>query len=321
MRTLLELNPILDKLVDICLNGDQNENSFYIINNFEFIQKELPFLHKNISVSPAIEKILETLKNEALFFATIDKIKDSEEIYFLRNISTLLSEFYLETNNLQGIKSVIESYLIDEFKFHGYRHLLSYYSKNYDEEKFLEVFKKIEKRNRLNPNDRNAIGLFIEKYTEAAQDIELTKKMVVKNKLWKSIDDYLKPMLLGIFKNKPYQEYNLIDKIVETEIENPHDRFFIEENVLNSLYERTNNIEAKYYILGLLNNMVEKIPRDIKVQGYPSKLWTLILWRIGCKYVELNNRELTIQTIKSLSGKHKDDLKNLYNEKFNKDNH
>ena len=316
MRTLDELNPILDKLVDIYLNGDQNEVSFYITNNFEFIQKKFPFLHKNNSVSPAIGKILSTLKNEELFLATIDKIKDSEEIYFLRNISTLLSEFYLETNNLQGIKSVIESYLIGEFKFYGYRHLLAYYSKNYDEVEFLEVFKKIEKRNKLNPNDRTAIGLFIEKYTEAAHDIELTKKMVAKNKLWKTIDDYLEPMLLGLFKNKPFHEYNLIDKIVEIEIENPHDRFFILENILNSLYERTNNIEAKYYILGLINNMVEKIPRDHKVQGYPSKLWTLILWRIGCKYIELNNRELTIQTIKSLSGKHKEELKSLYNESF-----
>ena len=27
------------------------------------------------------------------------------------------------------------------------------------------------------------------------------------------------------------------------------------------------------------------------MKGYPSKVWTLILWRVGCKYLELNNPE------------------------------
>jgi hypothetical protein len=228
----------------------------------------------------------------------------------------LLSEFYLENNNLAGINNTIESYLIDEFKFHGYRHLLSYYANNYNEEKFLEVFKKIEKRNTLTPYDRNAISLFIEKYTDAVQDIEQTKKMVSKNKFWTKIEDYIIPMLVGLFKNRPYKTYELIEEIVRTEIENLDNTYFVTENVLNELYEKSNSEEGKNIILDILYGLCEKIPKELKVKGYPSKIWTLILWRVGCKYIELNNPERVKEIISKLTGKNKESLKTLYNEKY-----
>ncbi len=316
MKNLKEINPTLDNLVDIELKGDLNEISFFIRNNFEPFQNEFPFLHDTISVSLAIERILVNLKSEVLFMATLEKIKGLAEKYFYRNISLLLSEFYLGNNNLPGIYNIIENHLIDEFKFHGYRHLLSYYAKNYNEDKFLEIFKKIEKRNTLNPYDRNAISLFIEKYTDTVQDIEQTKKMVFKNKIWNKIEDYITPMLVGLFKNRSYKTYNLIEEIVNTEIENLDNTYFVIENVLNELYEKSNNKEIKNTILDLLQGLCEKIPKELKVKGYPSKVWTLILWRVGCKYIELNNPERVKEIMMKLTGKNKESLKKFYCEKY-----
>jgi hypothetical protein len=140
--------------------------------------------------------------------------------------------------------------------------------------------------------------------------------MISKNKIWAKIEFFITPMLVGLFKNRSYKTYNLIEEIVNTEIKNLDNTYFVIENVLNELYERSNNEEIKNTILDILQGLCEKIPKELKVKGYPSKVWTLILWRVGRKYIELNNPERVKEIITKLTGKNKESLKTLYNEKY-----
>lgn len=306
----------LDELLEIELTGDSDKRSFHVIHNFERFHEEFPFLHDGIGVSIAIKKILFELKDENMIKYAIERIGNTHEQRFAkRNYVLILADLYLENDNLMGLENIISDYLKDEFKFHGYRKLLIYYSKHYDEKKFLETFKKIEKRNTLMPVDKDAINRFIEAYSSKCKDIDVVKEWVRKKKIYSNISQFITPMLLGYFGSRT--DFQDIERIVFEEMEDDNERYSYTEIIYNELYDRSEKIAYKLKLLATLENFCDRIPKELKVIGYPSKLWTLFLWRVGCKYLDLDKKEKVEQIIKKLTGKNKDSLKGMYKEKYN----
>ncbi|WP_299190500.1 hypothetical protein [uncultured Aquimarina sp.] len=310
------MNDSLTELLEIILSGDKDKCSFHVINNFERFHNEFDFLHKRIGVETAIEKILQESKDEKLINFAINKIGESDKYkYVRRNYILILADLFLEKNNLTGLEVITAKTLKDEFKFRGYRKLLLYYSKNYDEKKFLETFKKIEKRNTLMPIDKKGINRFIEKYSSIHKDINQVKDLIRKKRIYPKVNLFITPMIIGYFGNR--EDFQEIENIVTEEMENEYDYYSYIEIIYNELYERSDKIDYKLKLLLTLEDLCERTPKDIKVKGYPSKLWTLLLWRVGCKYLDLNKKEKVEQIIKKLTGKNKSSLKDLYGSKYN----
>lgn len=305
----------LDELLEIELNGERGKCSFHVRHNFERFHNEFPFLHDTIGVGSAIEKILSESKDESMIKHAIEKIGDSHEQRFTkRNYILILADLYLEYDNEDGLENIIFNYLKDEFKFHGYRKLLIYYSKHYDEKKFLETFKNIAKRNTLMPVDRDAINKFIETYSFKCKDLDKVKDLVRKKKIYPKINQYIIPMLVGYFGSR--DDFQLIESIVFDEMDDENECYSYTEIIYNELYKRSNEIEYRLKLLAVLEDLCDRIPKELKVIGYPSKLWTLFLWRVGCKYLDLDKKEKVEQIIKKLTGKNKDSLKGMYEEKY-----
>jgi hypothetical protein len=225
-----------------------------------------------------------------------------------------LADLYLEKNNVESLEKIVNEYLNDEFKYLGYRKILQFYSKQHDEKKFLEIFKKIEKKNSLMPIDRKAINTFIEKFASNCVDINLVKELVRKKKIYPKIEQFIIPMLIGYFGNR--EDFQEIEKLVWSELNDEYDKFSCTEIIYNELFERSKNQDYKHKLLSELEELCKRIPQELKVKGYPSKLWTLLLWRVGCKYLDLDNKNKVEQIIKMLSGKNKDSLKELYKNKY-----
>lgn len=305
----------LDELMEIELHGESGKRSFYVKHNFERFYNEFSFLHNHMGVGKAIEKILSESKDESMIKYAIDKIGNThEQRYKRRNYILILADLYLENDNLIGLENIISDYLIDEFKFRGYRKLLIYYSKHYDEKKFLEVFKKIEKRNTLMPVDRDAINKFIETYSSNCKDIDKVRELVRKKKIYPKINQFITPMVLGYFGE--HNDFQEIERIVFEEMNDEYDCYSYTETIYNELYDRSEKKEYKLKLLATLENLCDRIPKEIKVIGYPSKLWTLFFWRVGCKYLDLNEKEKVEQIIKKLTGKNKISLREMYKEKY-----
>jgi len=290
----------LTELLEIILSGDKDKCSFHVINNFERFHNEFDFLHNRIGVGTAIEKILIESRNEKLINFAIAKVGESDKHkYTRRNYILILADLFLEKNDLAKLEAITTEKLKDEFKFRGYRKLLLYYSKNYDEKKFLETFKKIEKRNTLMPIDKNGINTFIEKYSSIHKNIDQVKELVRKKKIYPRIEMYLTPMLLGYFGSS--EDFKKIEILVNAEISDESERFS----------------QTEIKLLPVIEDLCHRIPKEFKVKGYPSKLWTLLLWRVGCKYLDLDKKEKVEQIVKILTGKNKSSLKELYSSKYN----
>ena len=315
-ENLIDINPTLNLLIDIELSGDKNERSFYVRRNFKELSKEFPYLHDTIGVEASICKILKESESENLLKLSLSKIKNAKNRYFVRNIAMILSEYYLSTKNLSGIQNVVDNYLEDEFKFLGQRQILAYYAENYNPDGFFRTLDKIERKNSLTPTDRNTINLFIENFTSTNLDLEETKKMVKKHKLWNKIEDYIRPMLVGYFKNKDVSEFHLIGDMVFAELEDDYSRYFAIEDIYYELYSKIDESEKKIKTLNSLKIFVEGIPKELKVKGHPGKLWTLCYWRLGCKYMELDVKQEVSGIIKLLTGKNKESLQELFRQKY-----
>lgn len=304
----MNTNFTIKNLIEIINSGNNDLSNNYIKYNLIDLKLDFPFLDESDYAEKALKKIIITYKNPSLYTETIIQLNDK---YDKRNFALLLSELYQEQNNLEGIKNIIDTVLKEEFDFLGYRELVFYYANNYSEKDFFNAFAKINRREMLMPRDFNAIKLFIEKYS-AKNGLEVAKKMCLKLKMDKLINPVI-PIILG-------QSFNLslveLEKTIKNEVEEMETQVRVHEDVFTKLYERTADKSLQLDILDLMLNYAELIPKDLKVKGYPSKFWTLYLWRLGQKYLAHDKKEKVEEIIKKLTGNNKKSLKESYNFKY-----
>jgi hypothetical protein len=298
----MQTNTIINKLVETINTGD---NTLYNIDELMLVYD---FLFKSDWPERTLNRILDYYKSPLMYEEVISKLENK---YSKRNFALLLSELYQEQNNLEGIKNIIDTVLKEEFDFLGYRELVFYYANNYSEKDFFDAFAKINRREMLMPRDYNAIKLFIEKYS-AKNGLEVAKKMCLKLKMDKLVKPVI-PIILG-------QSFNLslveLEKTIKNEVEEMETQVRVHEDVFTKLYERTADKSLQLDILDLMLNYAELIPKDLKVKGYPSKFWTLYLWRLGQKYLAHDKKEKVEEIIKKLTGNNKKSLKESYNFKY-----
>ena len=304
----MELDSITIQLIRVVNGKDIDLNNAYIRDNLPVFKAVYPFLNESDYVERGLRKIVQHYHDSEIYIMVCKQLEDK---YDKRNYALLLCEFYEEQNNLAGIQYVIDVLLIEEFKFLGYRVRLSYFAKHYSEKDFFDTFSKINRKETLLPKDYHAIALFIKQYS-ANHGIELTKKMIDKQK-WAKFVNYKIPMILGQAGSLFIVE---LEKLVEIEAENGEMECNMHEKVFLSLYSHTSDNFIKLSILDLMYSYAERIPKDIKVKGYPSKFWTLYLWRVGMEYLELGQKEKVEAIIKKLTGRNKDALKDSYRMKY-----
>lgn len=298
----MQTNTIINKLVETVNTGD---NTLYNIDELMLVYD---FLFKSDWPERTLNRILNYYKSPLMYEEVISKLENK---YSKRNFALLLCELYQEQNSLEGLKDIISTVLIEEFDFLGYRELVVYYANNYSEKEFFDAFAKINRREMLMPRDYNAIKLFIEKYS-SKNGLEAAKKMCLKLKMDKLVNPAI-PIILG-------QSFNLslveLEKTIKNEVEEMETQVRVHEDVFTKLYERNLDKSLQIDILDLMFNYAELIPKELKVKGYPSKLWTLYLWRVGQKYLVHDKKEKVEEIIKKLTGNNKKNLKESYNTKY-----
>ncbi len=303
------MHPIVLKFLEIVKSADSELNSFYIRDHIQELQTTFPFLHDRMGVSTALERIAAESNNPEFCLELSAKHPD---IYGQRNLILLAADAYIKQNQEEALKQLVTQKLPKEFAYLGYRKLMIYYAQNYDEKKFGAVYKKINRRKTLNPYENQAIQLFIEKYA-AIHGLDGAQKMAQKLKLEPTSQFVLLPIFLGLGSPESIAE---IRNKISKELSPAEGQAFLMEEVFTKFYERAESKEQKMEILGYLEAYAHEIPQDLRIKGYPGKFWSLYLWRLGTKYLALEEPEPVLQIIKKLRGKNKEHLKKAYEEKY-----
>lgn len=301
----MQLNTTILKLIEIINNDDNYLYNNYVKDNFIAVKEIYPFLIESDYAEKALKKIMVHSNNPNLYIEVINQLDDK---YIKRNFALMLCEFYQGQNNLEGLTEAIA---LQEFDFLGFRELVVYFANNYSEKDFLNAFAKINRRESLMPRDYNAIKLFVEKFS-FNNGIEEAKKMCTKLNITKLVNHTI-PMILGQASTLTLPE---LESLIKNEVEDMDTEVRVHEEVFTKLYERNTDNSLQIKILDSMASYAELIPKDLKVRGYPSKFWTLYSWRIGMKYLELDQKEKVEEIIKKLDGKHKKLLKDSFIAKY-----
>ena len=233
-----------------------------------------------------------------VYSCTNDQIQECVNLlngkYQKRDLLLFWLNLAIDQSDLNQIDNIIEQ-LEEDQRFLGFRKKLRYYLNQSDLDGFLDCYKKINKRQSLLPETINVIDEMIEVISHK-MDISETKAFLVKKKMYspKQVQDKLASILVGQIGKIS------LDNLLASAWREFDKDAILYENFIQKLSNRLNDKRKQEKLLEHWFEFAKNLDNDWKITGSPLKLKDEALWRVGKKYVELDNIEKAQMVTKEL---------------------